>query len=138
MYLHISKWLLRSSNFLQTFLILFDFFLKNFKKWKHFSKHKTEVRTVLLELGIVLGILKKKLLKTSNTVLMLSNSPARHFSPMFHAKCLLPRLDKLLLVRSWLKYFYQCWVFLFVLFGIYTDSFLSFLFSSFAKKGIEK
>ena len=38
---------------------------------------------------------------------MYSNSLARHFSPVFHAKCLLPRLDKLLPVRSWLKYFYQ-------------------------------
>ena len=33
--------------------------LNKFKKWKKKSKHKTEVRTVLLELGIVLGILKK-------------------------------------------------------------------------------
>ena len=31
---------------------------------------------------------------------MHSNSLARHFSPMFHAKCLLPRLYKLLPVRS--------------------------------------
>ena len=64
------------------------------------SKHKSDVRNVLLEVGIVLGILKKKLLKTSNTVLMHRNSFARHFPPMFHAKCLLPRLDKLLLVRN--------------------------------------
>ena len=35
---------------------------------------------------------------------MYSNSLARHFSSMFQAKCLLPRLDKLLLVRSWLKW----------------------------------
>ena len=62
----------------------------------------------LLAVGIVLGILKKKLLKTSNTVLMHSNSITRHLSPMFHAKSLLPRLDKLLPVTSWLKYFYQC------------------------------
>ena len=34
---------------------------------------------------------------------MYSNSLARQFSSMFHAKCLLPRLDKLLLVRSWLN-----------------------------------
>ena len=27
---------------------------------------------------------------------------------MFHAKCFLPRLDKLLLLRSWQKNFYQC------------------------------
>ena len=39
---------------------------------------------------------------------MCSNSFARHFSPMFHAKCLLTRLDKLPPVRSWVKYFYQC------------------------------
>ena len=41
-------------------------------------------------------------------VLMYSNSLARHFSSMFHAKCLLPRLDRLLLVRSCLQNFYQC------------------------------
>ena len=52
------------------FYKLFRFFQKNFKKWKKISKHKFEVRTVLLEVGIVLGILKTKLLKTSNTVLM--------------------------------------------------------------------
>ena len=40
--------------------------------------------------------------------LMHSNSLGRHFSSMFHAECLLPGLDELLLVRSWLKYFYQC------------------------------
>ena len=51
---------------------------------------------------------EKKLLKTSKIVLMYSNSLARHFSPMFHAKCLLPKLDKLLHVKSWLKYLYQC------------------------------
>ena len=39
---------------------------------------------------------------------MYSNSLARHFSSMFHAKCLLPRLDRLLLVRSCLQNFYQC------------------------------
>ena len=62
-----------------------------------FIFHKSETRTVLLEVGIVLGLLKKALLKTSKIVLMYSNS---HFSSMFHAKCLLPRLDRLLLVRS--------------------------------------
>ena len=40
---------------------------------------------------------------------MYSNSLARHFSPLFHAKCLLSRLTRLLPVRSWLKYFYQ-WI----------------------------
>ena len=79
------------------FYKLFRFFQKKIKK---ISKHKFELRTVLLEVGIVLGILKKKLLKTSNTVLMHNNSLARHFSSMFYAKCLLPRLDELLLVRS--------------------------------------
>ena len=39
---------------------------------------------------------------------MYSNSLARHFSSMFHAKCLLPRLDRLLPVRSCLQNFYQC------------------------------
>ena len=42
-------------------LILFDFF-KKISKFEKKSKHKTEVRTVLLELGIVLGILKKSYL----------------------------------------------------------------------------
>ena len=41
---------------------------------------------------------------------MYSNSLARHFSSMFHAKCLLPRLDKLLQLRSCLQNFYQCMV----------------------------
>ena len=52
--------------------------------------------------------LKKILLKTSKIVLMYSNSLARQFSSMFHAKCLLPRLDKFLPVRSCLQNFYQC------------------------------
>ena len=52
--------------------------------------YKPEVRTILQEGGIVLGLLKKKLLKNSKIVLMYSNSLARHFSPMFHTKCLLP------------------------------------------------
>ena len=64
---------------------------------------------VLLEEGIVLGLLKKTLLKTSKFILMYSNSLARHFSSMFHAKFLLPRLDRLLLVRSCLQNFYQCY-----------------------------
>ena len=102
--MHISKWLLRSSIFFYTFFYKWYFFYD-------FIFHKSEIRTVLLEVGIVLGLLKKTLLKTSKIVLMYSNSLARHFSPMFHAKCLLPRLDKLLLIRSWLKYFYQ-WCFL--------------------------
>ena len=72
-----------------------------------FIFHKSETRTVLLEVGIVLGLLKKTLLKTSKIVLMYSNSLARHVSSMFHAKCLLPRLDRLLLVRSCLQNFYQ-------------------------------
>ena len=73
-----------------------------------FIFHKSEIRTVLLEVGIVLGLLKKTLLKTSKIDLMYSNSLARHFSSMFHAKCLLPRLDRLLLLRSCLQNFYQC------------------------------
>ena len=35
-----------------------------------FIFHKSEIRTVLLEVGIVLGLLKKTLLKTSKIVLM--------------------------------------------------------------------
>ena len=73
-----------------------------------FIFHKSETRTVLFEVGIVLGLLKKTLLKTSKIVLMYSNSLARHFSSMFHAKCLLPRLDRLLPLRSCLQNFYQC------------------------------
>ena len=72
-----------------------------------FIFHKSEIRTVLLEVGIVLGLLKKTLLKTSKIVLMYSNSLTRHFSSIFHAKCLLPRLDRLLVVRSCLQNFYQ-------------------------------
>ena len=45
---------------------------------------------------------------------MYSNLLARHFSSKFHAKCLLPRLDRLLPARSCLQNFYQwtrnyCW-----------------------------
>ena len=47
------------------FRFLLAFFHKNFKKWKKISKHKFEVRTVLLEVGIVLGILKKSYLKVA-------------------------------------------------------------------------
>ena len=59
--------------------------------------YKSEVRTALLEIGIVLVLLKKRYLKLAK---MYSNSLAIYFSFMFHVKCLLPRLDKLLPVRS--------------------------------------
>ena len=75
--------------------------------------HESEIRTVLLEVSIDLGLLKKSLLKTSKIVLMYSNSLLRHFSSMVHAKCLLPNIDRLLLVRSCLQNFYQCTVKLF-------------------------
>ena len=65
-----------------------------------FIFHKSEIRTVLLEVGIDLGLLKKVLLKTSKIILMCSNSLAGQFSSMFHTKCLLTRLDNALLVRS--------------------------------------
>ena len=68
----------------------------------------SEIITVLLEIGIDLGLLKKALLKTSKIILVCSNSLARQFSSMFHAKCLLPRLNRLLPVRSCLQNFYQC------------------------------
>ena len=84
------------------FLLILNFFYD-------FIFHKSEIRTVLLEVGIDLGLLKKALLKTSKIVLMYSNSLARQFSSMFHAKCLLPRLDELLHVRSCLQNFYQCY-----------------------------
>ena len=99
--MHLGKWLLRSSNIFCTFFTNVDFFYD-------FIFHKSEIRTVLLEVGIDLGLLKKALLKTSKSVLMCSNSLARQFSSMFHAKCLLPRLDKFLHVRSCLQNFYQC------------------------------
>ena len=70
--------------------------------------HESEIRTVLLEVSIDLWLLKKSLLKTSKIVLMYSNSLAIHFSSMVHAKCLLPRLDRLLPLRSCLQNFYQC------------------------------
>ena len=73
------------------------FFFTNVNFFYDFIFHKSEIRTVLLEVGIDLGLLKKSLLKTSKFVLMYSDSLARHFSSMFHAKYLLPRLDKLLL-----------------------------------------
>ena len=72
-----------------------------------FLFYKSEIRTVLLEVGIFLGLLKKTLLKTSKIVLMYSSSLARHFSSMFHAKYLLPSLDRLQPVRNCLKNFYQ-------------------------------
>ena len=40
---------------------------------------------------------------------MCSHLLAKQFSSMFHAKCLLPRLDELLHVRSCLQNFYQCY-----------------------------
>ena len=102
--MHIGKWLLRSSNIFCTF----------FTNINCFIFHESEIRTVLLEVSIDLGLLKKSLLKTSKIVSMYSNSLTRHFSSMFHAKCLLPRLDWLLLVRSCLQNFYQCrfWIWL--------------------------
>ena len=104
--MHISKWLLRSSIFFYTFFYKWYFFYD-------FIFHKSEIRTVLLEVGIVLGLLKKTLLKTSKIILMYRNSLARHFSSMFHAICLLPRLDILLPIRSCLQNFYQCTICLF-------------------------
>ena len=63
--------------------------------------YKSEVKTVLLEVGIGFGLLKKSYLKLNNKiVLMYRNSLAIIFSPMFHSKCLLQRLDELLPVRS--------------------------------------
>ena len=97
--MHIGRWLLRSSNIFFTTIIFFHDFIF----------HESEIRTVLLEVSIDLGLLKKSLLKTSKNVLMYSNSLARHFSSMFHAKCLPPRLDRLLLLRSCLQNFYQWW-----------------------------
>ena len=44
-----------------------------------------------VKVGIDLGLLKKALLKTSKIIFLCSNSLARQFSSVFHAKCLLPR-----------------------------------------------
>ena len=88
-----------------TYFLLF-FTIINF--FHDFIFHESEIRTVLLEVSIDLGLLKKSLLKTSKIVLMYSNSLAIHFSSMVHAKCLLPRLDRLLPLRSCLQNFYQC------------------------------
>ena len=96
--MHISKWLLKSSNILYTFYNNVNFFFMIL----YFIKN------LLLEVGIDLGLLKKTLLKTSKIILTYSNSLARHFSSMFHAKCLLPRIDRLLPVISCLQNFYQC------------------------------
>ena len=52
--------------------------------------HESEIRTVLLEVSIDLGLLKKSLLKTNKIVLMYSNSLLRHFSSMVHAKLYIP------------------------------------------------
>ena len=89
-------------------VISFVLFFTNVEFFYDFIFHKSEIRTVLLEVGIDLGLLKKALLKTSKIVLMYTNSLARQFSSMFHTKCLLPRLDKFLPVRSCLQNFYQC------------------------------
>ena len=86
----------------------FLLFFTNINFFHDFIFHESEIRTVLLEVSIDLGLLKKSLLKTSKIVLMYSNSLARHFSSMVHAKCLLPRLDRLLPLRSCLQNFYQC------------------------------
>ena len=94
-------------------VISFVLFLLMLIFFYDFIFHKSEIRTVLLEVGIDLGLLKKALLKTSKIILMCSNSLARQFSSMFHAKCLLPRLNRLLPVRSCLQNFYQCRLFSF-------------------------
>ena len=101
------------SDFLEV-VVSFVLFLLILIFFYDFIFHKSEIRTVLLEVGIDLGLLKKALLKTSKIILMCSNSLARQFSSMFHAKCLLPRLDKLLHVRSCLQNFYQCCDLIFV------------------------
>ena len=89
-------------------VIYFVLFFTNINFFHDFIFHESEIRTVLLEVSIDLGLLKKSLLKTSKIVLMYSNSLLRHFSSMVHAKCLLPNIDRLLLVRSCLQNFYQC------------------------------
>ena len=75
-------------------VIYFVLFFTNINFFHDSIFHESEIRTVLLEVSIDLGLLKKSLLKTSKIVLLYSNSLARHFSSMVHAKCLLPRLDK--------------------------------------------
>ena len=60
--MHISKWLLRSSNVLQTIHIL-DYSKKKSKSGRKNSNLKFAARTVLLEVCIVVGILKTNYLK---------------------------------------------------------------------------
>ena len=55
-YLHISKWLLRSSISFKVFVTVVNFF-------DNFIFYKSKIRIVLLEVGIVLGLLKKSYLK---------------------------------------------------------------------------
>ena len=59
---------------------------------------RSEIRTVLLEVGIVLGLLKKNL-----KLAKLFSFVAIHLKDIFRifqAKCLLPSLNRLLPVRS--------------------------------------
>ena len=95
------------SDYLEVVIYLVLFFT-NTNFFHDFIFHESEMGTVLLEVSIDSGLLKKSLLKTSKIVLKYSNSLARHFSSMVHAKCLLPGIDRLLLVRSCLQNFYQC------------------------------
>ena len=96
--MHIGKWLLKISNILYTFynnvnfFFMILYFIKNLFTWSRYWFRTFE----------------KTLLKTSKIVLMYSNSLARHFSSKFHAKCLLPRLDRLLPARSCLQNFNRC------------------------------
>ena len=63
-----------------------------------FMFYKSEIRTVLLEVGIVLGLLKKNL-----KLAKLFSFVAIHLKDIFRifqAKCLLPSLNRLLPVRS--------------------------------------
>ena len=83
------------------------YFFTNVDFFYDFIFHESEIRTILLEVIIDLELLKKALLKTSKIVLIYSNSLARQFSSMFHAKCLVPSVDRLLLVRRCLQNFYQ-------------------------------
>ena len=68
-------------------VIYFVLFFTNVEFFYDFIFHKSEIRTVLLEVDIDFGLLIKALLKTRKSVLMCSNSLARQFSSMFHAKC---------------------------------------------------
>ena len=72
----ISKWLLRSSIFFLNSFTNVNFF-------HDFMFYKSEVRTVLLEIGIVLSLLKKSYLKLAKLFLCIAIHLQDIFLPCF-------------------------------------------------------